>query len=492
MINTKKLEADILFKNNEFDKALKIFQELEKLNPNNFDIITKIANLLELQHQYKNSINYYLKALKIKNNNIELLNKLSFVYSKINQDANALDCLLKIENKNEDTYFNIAINYQNLGDYCNSIRYYKKIIELNPNNFLAVYNLIKLDSKFLNLKLINKINSNIESKEISLEQKAAGYFIIASDFFAKKDKKSEIKNLIKAHETYYGINKIKNDTICNYYNNLLLKFVKKTEYKKMHIAKPVKNSLLKPIYIVGLPRSGSTLVESLLSSGKNKLHKGGEINVFNQVLIQNKIIIPSSKDDLNINFSNSNNELIDLFNKIYNRYYQLGLIDINCNYLFTDKSLENFYYIDLILTLFPKAKIINVERQVLSNIVGILKTFFGGNAWTHSIDEIFKYVDNYYKIISKFKKFYSDQILTINLTELTSNSSQVSKKIFDFCELEWDPKCLEFYKRKDLINKTASNIQLKKQIYAHDDSKYNPYNEILRKYGEQYEWFKNC
>ena len=73
MINTKKLEADILFKNNEFDKALKIFQELEKLNPNNFDIITKIANLLELQHQYKNSINYYLKALKIKNNNIELL-----------------------------------------------------------------------------------------------------------------------------------------------------------------------------------------------------------------------------------------------------------------------------------------------------------------------------------------------------------------------------------------------------------------------------------
>ena len=493
IIHQKEIDVGLnCLKKAQYAQGLVIFDKIIKIYPNNFEVLTKIAYFLEKKFQYRYSINYYLKALKINKYNAELLKKLSFVYSKTNQEKKALDCLLKIENKNEDIYFNIAINYQNLGDHKNSKKYYKKIIGLNPNNFSAIYNLIRLDPKSLNAELINKINLNIDSKEISSEQKAAAYFIIALDFFEKKKHKFEIENLIKAHDIYYKINKTKNDIICNYYNNSLVEFVKKTQYTKINTIKPIKNDLLNPIYIVGLPRSGSTLVESLLCSGKNKMHKGGEINVFNQALIQSKIISTSIVDNSNINFSNSDSELFNLFHNIYNRYEQLGLIDKNFNYVFTDKSLENFYYIDLILSLFPKAKIINVERHSLSNIVAIIKSFLGGNGWTHSIEQIFKYADNYYKIIDKFKKIYPDQILTIDLTELTNNPTQVSRKIYDYCELKWDPQCLEFYKRKDLINKTASNIQLKEKIYAHNNLKYNPYIDILKKYAGQYEWFKNC
>ena len=59
----------------------------------------------------------------------------------------------------------------------------------------------------------------------------------------------------------------------------------------------------------------------------------------------------------------------------------------------------------------------------------------------------------------------------------------------NFCELKWDKKCLEFYKRKDLISKTASNVQIRKAIYKDSPNKYTPYKKFLNKYGEKYSWF---
>ena len=58
-----------------------------------------------------------------------------------------------------------------------------------------------------------------------------------------------------------------------------------------------------------------------------------------------------------------------------------------------------------------------------------------------------------------------------------------------FCELPWDKSCLEFYKKKDLVSKTASNIQIREAIYQHSLKKYAPYKKILDKYGKKYPWF---
>ena len=58
-----------------------------------------------------------------------------------------------------------------------------------------------------------------------------------------------------------------------------------------------------------------------------------------------------------------------------------------------------------------------------------------------------------------------------------------------FCNLPWDKKCLEYYKREDLISKTASNIQIRKAIYKHPSEKYLSYKKFLTQYGEKYSWF---
>ena len=72
---------------------------------------------------------------------------------------------------------------------------------------------------------------------------------------------------------------------------------------------------------------------------------------------------------------------------------------------------------------------------------------------------------------------------------MVTNPEEESKNLMKFCELPWDKKCLEFYKRKDLFSKTASNIQIRKPIYKHPEEKYLPYKKFLTKYGEKYSWF---
>ena len=78
----------------------------------------------------------------------------------------------------------------------------------------------------------------------------------------------------------------------------------------------------------------------------------------------------------------------------------------------------------------------------------------------------------------------------IDLAKLTKDPINVSKNLFNFCNLEWDQKCLEFYKRDDLISKTASNQQIRNKIFNNNPKKYADYKEFFIPYLNKYEWLK--
>ena len=110
--------------------------------------------------------------------------------------------------------------------------------------------------------------------------------------------------------------------------------------------------------------------------------------------------------------------------------------------------------------------------------------------WTHSLNNIMKYFDNYINIIYNLKKIYKKNIISIDLKSLTNNSKKISQDIFKFCELEWSEKSLDYHKRKDLFSNTASNIQIREKIYHYDDKKYDTYKKYLKKFEQEYSWLK--
>ena len=111
-----------------------------------------------------------------------------------------------------------------------------------------------------------------------------------------------------------------------------------------------KSKIEKPIFIIGVPRCGSTLIEKIIASGSQYIPIGEETGIIDTV-VENLI---NHKQSLNLDIEN-------IQTKIVEKYKQKGLVQEKSDYMFTDKSLENFFYIDIIKKAFPDAKIINCQ-----------------------------------------------------------------------------------------------------------------------------------
>ena len=121
--------------------------------------------------------------------------------------------------------------------------------------------------------------------------------------------------------------------------------------------------------------------------------------------------------------------------------------------------------------------------------MSIFKRNLGDIIWAHNLDNIFKYFDIYNYLTENFKKIFPDFIYELHYEKLVNEPEEESKKLLNFCDLPWDIKCLEFYKRKDLISRTASKLQIRKPIYKDSLNAHPTYKTILRKYGDKYSWY---
>ena len=293
--------------------------------------------------------------------------------------------------------------------------------------------------------------------------------------FKEKKYKNEFDHLIRGHQLYYDSaeNKFKNNL--NYWLNILPKNIKLINCNKNI---KIDASNIKPIFIIGVPRSGSTLIEKIIASSIQTIPIGEETGIINTE-IENLI---NKKQLLNL-------DIKEFKKKIINKYKIKNLVKKNSKYIFTDKSLENFFYVEIKKKIFPLAKIINCRRNPLSSIMSTFKNNLLFLSWPHNLENIFKYYDIYYQIIKNFQKTLPNFIYDLQYEKFVSNPESESKKLMKFCDLPWDKRCLEFYKRKDLVSETTSNFQIRKAIYKDSIDKYSIYNQFLSKYGKRYSWF---
>jgi Sulfotransferase domain. len=146
---------------------------------------------------------------------------------------------------------------------------------------------------------------------------------------------------------------------------------------------------------------------------------------------------------------------------------------------FIDKSLENFLNIDIILEFFPNAKFLHTYRNFNDAIISIYQKMMPDLSWSHSVQGIINYANNYKNIINYFKKKYPNQILDVNLEKLSTNKEIESKKIFNFCKLNWHKEIFNFNKKNNLFTKTNSFLQIRDKIEKYNYDKYEPYYHLL-------------
>ncbi len=428
-----------------------------------------LGNVYFKLHQYSKALRHILNFISVKKKDPLNLNFLGEIYLEMNQYKKANEIfneILTIEPNNKTALTNLAKINLNIGNLKRSENFYKKILENDQKDLSYIYSLSRINNKYLSDEILNKI----EKTNLTYNNQIYLSLILAKKFELKKDYKKEIENLLEAHRIYL-LNKEKAlNQQFKFHSELLPNFMSDLEDLKVDKFKD-----FNPIYITGLPRSGTTLVERIIVSGEKKIQNLGETDVFDKVFFSNQII--KNKDKI------LKSRFDSLIEKILGQYNEQGLN--NQNDLFTDKSITNFLYFELINKIFPNAKFIYCARNPLANIIGIFRSFLPSVYWSHSLEKVFFLSELYSKKLNNLKKENLKNLFIVNLEELTKDPITVSKNIYKFLNLDWSKKCLE-NNNDNLIIKTASNLQARNEIKMHDLDYIKSYSKILKELG-----FKN-
>jgi len=445
-----------------------------KINSNDIAIINNLANVYKNIFHFTESEKLYNLSISKKKDYVNAYVNLGNLKRDLNKFEEAIDLYkkaLNYTNEVPEIYYSLAMAYQSIGNFEKSDHYANKSLELDKKNTKA--DLLISRSKKYN-KNNSHLNSMIEkSNEIELNkyQRIDLNFAIAKAYEDIGEINESFKFLIQGNElkrsiTKFDINleKEKFKNIKNLFSNI--------DFNKF---KNNKKDDKKIIFILGMPRSGTTLTEQIISS-HSEVYGSGELPYLSKIIDDN---LCENKKLSTTKFKNvlSNNEAL---HKLTENYYSyLKSYEISEKYV-TDKAPLNFLWIGMIRILFTDAKIIHCKRNAEDNCVSLYKNVFDGNLnFCYSQNELGDYYNLYSDLMKFWKENYPDAFLDIEYEKLIADTRNETKKILDFCDLKWEENCLDLSKNKAPI-KTASVGQARNKIYSSSIKSSSKYKENLK------------
>tara|TARA_B100000963_G_scaffold313457_1_gene291409 strand:- start:5349 stop:6899 length:1551 start_codon:yes stop_codon:yes gene_type:complete len=437
----------------ENNKSIEIMEIALKANSRNPHFLNNIGLSHFNLRNFKKAENYFKRGLDEAPKYISILNNLGSLKSFLNLNEEAISYyqkILEINDKLIEPYYNLAINYEALGQFKKSIECLEKILKLNPKFTQADRLLSNLTKYHENHSHYKNMRDKIENMDLSEKDKSHLYFAMGKYF-------EDIKNYEKSFQNYSNGNKIIKKT-SNYKteeNKNYFKKIKNFNYDKLNNYS--KNITRKIIFIVGMPRSSTSLIEQILSSHK-EVFGGGEL-----AFLESEVKEIFTYFDKNQNLQND--DIQNLILNSRNKYLEKISNYDNSTKAFTDKAPLNFRYIGFIKFLFPNSKIVHCTRDPLDVTWSNFKNYFSNSMpFTNDLKDIANFYKSYKDIMIFWKKKFPQFVYDIEYSNLVENSENEIKRLLNFCELNWDENCLNHHENNRAI-KTASSTQARKPIY---------------------------
>ena len=504
-----------------FKKVIEGSTKLLKKFPNNFYILNLVGMAYQGSSNHEYSIQYFREALKYDPNNIAIMNNY----------ANSLKGLGKLEASEElyekilkinSNYVNAYNNYANLktliNDYEGAIKLYEKAVEIlkkTPNipATSRVGILFSLASAYQSNNKIEDTKKTIDEVFSIDPSHSAAHKLLSSILKYKREDKKTLDHIDKMEDLYnrdnhtnlekkidlsFALGKAYEDLKDFKKSYEYLSTANKIKFEKFgsnleeerkaisNIIKNFKNINLnapnqnpenkKIIFIVGMPRSGTTLTEQIIAS-HNEVYGAGELIYLQQVLKKN--FINDSKYNFQKILENQNSKKNIIFSE-YLEYFKL--YDLKESVV-TDKAPQNFRYIGFIKLFFPNCKIIHCYRNPKDNCLSLYKNSFASNTmhWTNKGEDIAEFYNLYSQMMKFWKSKIPDFIYDVEYEKLVKDKESEIKKILKFCNLDWDEKCLNPDKHSKTPIKTVSVSQARQPIYQSSLNSNSNYDKFLDK-----------
>jgi tetratricopeptide (TPR) repeat protein len=434
-----------LKKQNRLEEAIEQFRQAIKLEPNNFKAHHLLGSTLALAAQTYQAVEAYQRVLELKPKHAGAMLGLGHVLKTVGRQEEAIEayrnCIRQIPH-NGETYWSLA-----------NLKTYR----------LTDEDIVEMES--MAARRDDPDGKVSEHSRVNFLFALAKAYEDRGDFDRAWDYYHEGNNCRRVLENYDPVrDEVMNDEIVEVFNREFLS-------ENTGLGHPS----AEPIFVVGLPRSGSTLIEQILAShsqveGTSELPYAGSVATS----------LNRNRAD-GINYPRAVHELEEEhFKRLGADYLEYARIHrTEGKPFFIDKMPNNFPTLGFIHLILPNAKIIDARRHPLDSCLSSYRQLFArGQSFTYDLTEIGEYFFQYQRMMDHWHEVMPDRCLTVQYEEVVTDFENQVRRLLEYCELPWEDACIRFHETERPV-RTASSEQVRQPVYSKSVNFWRNYEKYL-------------
>jgi tetratricopeptide (TPR) repeat protein len=461
----------------DFEEAISCYREALRFKPDLTEAYYDMGNAFKAEGKLRQAISCYEEALRLNPDEFSSVHNMGNAYQDLNKLDNAISCYrraLEIRPDSSRAYNSMGNVFQTQGNFGAAVSSYTKALEIQPSYAEAFYHLARAE-KITNenkeeiLQLAGRLGEGQLSEDSAVYLNFGlgkiyddlGQFEKAFDHYRLGNERERSKHEFDPESSAAYISAIIETFSADFLQD----------------RQSWRDDSQMPIFIFGMPRSGTTLVEQILSSHP-KVLAGGELDFFFQ---WERKSTPGGQQS-------SYPEALSLMDHqtardVSSKYLQLimnlaesaeGQIRV------TDKMPHNFLFLGFLYLLFPNAKFIHCQRHPLDTCLSIyFQRFAREHHYAYDLIDIGFSYGEYRRLMAHWHDVLPTQIFEVTYEGMVGNQEEVSRELIAFCGLEWDSRCLDFYRSERPIF-TSSNWQVRQPMYRSSVGRWRNYAQHLR------------
>jgi tetratricopeptide (TPR) repeat protein len=488
--------------------AEQIYRQILSVEPNHADAIHRLGVIAHQVGEHGVAVEYITRAIELKGNAAAFHNNLGEAYRALRRVSEAVACYrraLELKPDYAEAHSNLGAAFRAQGRLNEAVACYRRALELKPDYAEAHGNLgivleqigdlrvaedcfrtaLRHDSRFAiaHYKLAKLLGGDLPKKDLAAQrrlleeleltdtQRSFLHFGLAQTLDAGGEYAEAAEHLDQGKALQLSEWRKCGQEYDPKTHELLISrmiAVCTPEFFARVRGFGLESEL--PVFVVGLPRSGTTLVEQILAS-HSQVFGAGEIQLARDTMAAlggNGADAIESLRQLNRQTAHG------MASRHLERLRALGGEALRV----VDKMPENYLYLGLLACLFPRAKFIHCRRDLRDVAISCWMTHFQDIRWANDQRHIALRFEEYQRIMEHWRKVLPVPLLEVDYEETVADLEGVARKLVDWCGLAWEPTCLEFHQAKRPV-RTASAVQVRQPVYRTSVGRWKHYEHAL-------------
>lgn len=472
LVEARRSLADALLEIGRPSDAYRHITEAAATGQTSVAVQVSLGNILHALGRGQDAIECFENILKVQPDfphvrcsKANVMRQLGQVEEAIEHYENALDQ----DPDYAEGHYNIGLAYQDLGEKDKALAAFRKAVTLDVNCGKAWLGISAVAKNAFDEEEVNTLLTLLQSADTASAERMGLAFALGKHFENSGRHEEAAAQYLQANSLKRAVFDYDVDKDLLAMNNLRSHFDADFLDKWRDTGFPDR----KPIFIVGMPRSGTTLVEQILASHP-KVFGAGELTLLARAIIET-FPMPDGVDYTGV----LDDASTEKFQTIATKYLG-GLPNSDSEYV-TDKLPHNFLNVGMIRILFPNASIVHCRRDPRDTCFSIYKNLFGahGHFYAYDLQELARYYVGYAALMDHWENVMPGKLHTVEYETLIDSQEQTTRDLLEACGLEWHPACLEFHKTRRPVA-TISASQVRQPMYRGSIGAWKSYEKMLQ------------